>query len=390
MRYQRVKWGATLAVGAVLAVGLLALRRGGPVGAATSRAGRAPACSEPAVAAETDERLWSRAGDRAALLRAIDYSLRYLRGGGAAAAYGVTAPRTGITRRRVQRSLWRLRQLLVACRTPQALQAAIAREFTFYAPADSVHCTGYYEPLYAASRRRHDQFRYPLYRLPPRFGSWPFPHPTRAELEGADALHAPDRLRGHEIAWLRDRLEAYLVQVEGSARLRFENGRIVRIAYAGHTAWPYTGLGRQLVADGKISFEALTQQSLIAYFRRNPQELDAYVPRNRRFVFFREAGGGAPGGSLGLPLTPERSIATDKTVMPPGAPALLQIDFTNPEAVARFGRAHVTRLVLDQDAGAAIQGAGRVDLYCGSGAWAGERAGAINAYGRLRYLLLKE
>ncbi|MDQ3813705.1 MAG: MltA domain-containing protein, partial [Armatimonadota bacterium] len=189
--------------------------------------------ASPALAA-IDDRLWGRPdqpGDRRALVRAIDHSLRYLKTQQAAIAYARQLPQTGITRSRVRRSLLRFRYLLKTSRSPAQLQAAIRREFVCYQSTGqdgmgAVHFTGYYEPIYAASRVPNAIYRYPLYRLPPRFSRWPRPHPTRVELEGVDGLQGHNgRLRGLELVWLRDRLQAYLVQVEGSARLRLTNGR---------------------------------------------------------------------------------------------------------------------------------------------------------------------
>jgi len=349
---------------------------------------------------EEDTRLWRGAGDRQALLQAIDFSLRYLRTKRAAAAYSRQYPRTRISRKRVERSLRRFSALLKAARTAADLRRAVEREFVFYDPltrrtsgstaaATAIHFTGYYEPIYNASRTRNATYRYPLFRLPSQFRHWPRPHPTRAALEGRTGLEFSNQLRGMELLWLRDRLEAYLVQVQGSARLRLTDGTIMSIGYAGTTAWPYTSMGRELVKDGKIPFEKLTLPTVIEYFQRTPQELNRYLPRNRRFVFFRPTHGAAVRGGLGVPLTAERSIATDKSIMPPGALAIAQIQFSNPYAAQVMGTKAMTRYVLDQDAGAAIKGAARVDLFTGTGSHAGRRAGVINSTGRLYYLLLK-
>jgi len=362
----------------------------------TATTQRAPA---PAGLTAHDDRLWRESGqigDRPALLRAIDHSLRYLRTSKAATAYARQSAMTGITRAHVRRSLIRFRHLLKTARSPAELRAALRREFVFYqsvgqTAAGAVHFTGYFEPTYEASRRPNALYRYPLYRVPPNFARWPRPHPTRAALEGADGLRGgAGRLRGLELVWLRDRLQAYLVQVEGSARLRLTDGRMMTVGYAGHTVWPYTSVGRELVKDGKIKFEDLTLQALIQYFRTAPEDLNRYLPRNRRFVFFRETHGAPPHGSLGMPVTAERSIATDKSLMPPGALALAQIDITNPYAIRQLKSRAVTRYVLDQDAGSAIKGAGRVDVFMGTGPEAGARAGVINSMGRLYYLLLKD
>jgi membrane-bound lytic murein transglycosylase A len=347
---------------------------------------------------EDDERLWPQSGkigDRQSLLKAIDHSLRYLQTARAATAYQRQYARTGITRSHVRRSLIRFRSLLRTSRSGSQLRAALKREFLFYQPAaqsgpGAVAFTGYYQPIYAASRVRNATYRYPLYRLPPYFSRWSRPHPTRSQLEGLDGLHPAQPLRGMELVWLRDRLQAYLVQVEGSARLRLTNGRYMTVGYAGSTDRPYTGIGRELVKDGKVRFEDLTQQFLIEYFRYWPQELSLYLPRNQRFVFFRETHGAPPSGSIGVPLTAERSIATDKLLMPPGALALIQVQVSNPYAANVLKTDVVTRYVLDQDAGSAIKGPNRVDVYMGTGTHAGERAGVINSTGRLYYLLLRK
>lgn len=142
-----------------------------------------------------DEQLWGRPGqpgDRQALLKSIDNSLGYLASAGAAQAYQ-RYPVPGITRDRVRRSLVRFRQLIVSSRSPAELKAAVNREFAFYKSVGkdnqgTVLFTGYFEPIYAASRTRTPEYRYPLYRLPADFDRWKRPHPTRAVLEGEDGL----------------------------------------------------------------------------------------------------------------------------------------------------------------------------------------------------------
>ena len=343
----------------------------------------------------TDDPIWSRARDRQALLTAIDHSLRYLQTPKAAAAYQ-KYPVPGVTRDRVQRSLKRFRQLLVTTRSPVELQSAIRREFILYQAIGkdnqgTVAFTGYFEPTYAASRVPTAEYRYPLYRLPPDLAQWPKPQPTRLQLEGEDGLQAAkSRLKGLELVWLRDRLEAFLVQVQGSARLQLTDGKVMSVGYAGHTDQPYVGIGRELVKDGKMRLEDLTLPVLVQYFRQHPAELSLYLPRNPRFVFFRETNGAPATGSLGVPVTPERSIATDKSLMPPGAIALIQTQLPYPNSADQLELRAVSRYVLDQDTGGAIKGPGRVDVFMGTGQKAGDRAGAINATGQLYYLLLKQ
>jgi membrane-bound lytic murein transglycosylase A len=344
-----------------------------------------------------DDRIWGTPtvpGDRQALLVAIDRSLAYLRTAAAAAAYQ-RYPISAFTRDRVRRSLQRFRQLILTVDSPEALQAAVQREFDFYQSngsdgAGTVSFTGYFEPTYVASRVPTAEFRYPLYRLPSGLGRWAQPQPTRIELEGTDGLQgAKGRLRGLELVWLRDRLEAYLIQVQGSARLRLTDGSTMTVRVAGHTDYPYVSIGRELVNAGKFRLEDLSLPVVIDYFRQHPAELNVYLPRNNRFVFFEETRGAPATGSLGVPVTPERSIATDKSLMPPGALALIETQLPLPHLDGQLTTQIASRYVLDQDTGGAIRGAGRVDIFMGSGQQAGDRAGLINTPGHLYYLLLK-
>ena len=339
-----------------------------------------------------DEQLWQRFGDRKALLNAIDYSLRYLQTAQAVRAYQ-KYPVKGITRDRVDRSLRRFRQLILSSRSAQQLQTAVEREFVFYRSTGkdnqgTVSFTGYFEPVHTASRVRTADYRYPLYRAPD-ITNWN-PHPTRVELEGKDGLQSDKgRLRGLELVWLNDRLEAFLVQVQGSARLQLTDGTTMTIGVAAHTNQPYTGIGRELVKDGKLRLEDLNLPNVVQYFQQHPNELDLYLPRNRRFVFFQNTQGAPATGSLGVPVTTERSIATDKSLMPPGAIALIQTQMPTLNANRQLEQRSVSRFVLDQDTGGAILGAGRVDVFMGTGKEAGDRAGLVNATGQLYYLLLK-
>jgi membrane-bound lytic murein transglycosylase A len=356
----------------------------------------APQQIPPAIGADAE--LWQRPdgkkGDKANLLKAIDRSLSYIQTGAAQAAYQ-NYPVPGITRERVRRSLVRFRELLQAAQTPEALSAGVRREFEIYQSVGkdnqgTVDFTGYFEATYRASRTSTAEYRYPIYRVPVDFASWPKPHPTRLQLEGKDGLQGSHgALRGQELVWLRDRIEAYLVQVQGSARLTLTNGKAMTIGVASKTDYPYVSLGKELVKAGKVRLEDLSLPFLIQYFQVHPAELDLYIPRNNRFIFFSETYGLPATGNLGVPVTAERSIATDKSVMPPGALALIQtrMPFYGPnQAIAQKPVSH---FVLDQDTGGAIKSPGRVDIFMGTGSSAKDRAGLINTPGQLYYLLLK-
>jgi membrane-bound lytic murein transglycosylase A len=318
--------------------------------------------------------------DRGRLLKAIAHSLRFM----ASPQSQRRFPVAGITHGQVWRSLVRFQELVSQAERVADLQEAIAREFVLLKVSDQVLFTGYYEPVFRASRVRTEQFRYPLYRLPPDFDRWARPHPTRAELETRDWL------KGLEIAWLADPFEAFLVHVQGSARLDLGQGQVLTVGYAGKTDRPYTSVGRELVRDGKMKLEEVTLQSLQAYFRQHPHELIPYLHRNQSFVFFRETHGQPATGSLGVPVTAERTIATDKSLFPPGAIALIHTELPFPDGRGGYTKRRVSRFVLDQDSGSAIRGLNRVDIFMGTGAIAQERAGLITSTGTLYYLLLRD
>ena len=345
-----------------------------------------------------DEQLWGNfnsSGDLQSLVTAVDYSLQYLATPKAAKDYRRYSG-TKFSLAQVRRSLVRFRQLLVTAKSPRELQQAIESEFEFYQSVGkdnqgTVEFTGYFVPTYRASRVPNAEYRYPLYRKPTNFDNWRKPHPTRVQLEGKDGLQGNKTvLAGHELVWLRDRLEAFLVQVQGSARLQLTDGTQMSITYGGSTNYRYTSIGGELVKDGIFPKEELTLPRLLAYFESHPQALDKYIPRNNRFIFFYETGPKSPNGSLSVPVTAERSIATDKSMMPPGALALIQAPIPQVSSSGTLETRSVTRYVLDQDTGSAIKGAGRVDIFLGSGDLAGDRAGLLNDPGKLYYLLLKQ
>ncbi|NEO25389.1 MAG: murein transglycosylase [Kamptonema sp. SIO4C4] len=345
-----------------------------------------------------DEQLWESfrgSGDKQALIESINNSLRYLNTPGAAKAYeDYSIP--WITRDRVRRSLLRFRELVRNSNSPEELQAAVKREFVFYKSVGSsrydgkVFFTGYYEPIYEASRVPTADYQYPLYRRPANLDSWDTPHPSRTQLEGMDGSGKNSPLAGGELVWLRDRLQAFLVHIQGSARLKLPNGEIMSVGYHGSTDYPYTSIGQAMIRDGLHPADGFTLPKMIGLFRQNPDLLNVYLPKNNRFIFFRETHGAPPMGSIGVPVTADRSIATDKSIMPPGALALIHTQMPIPNGRGGMNTPTVSRFVLDQDTGSAIKSPGRVDIFMGTGEQAGDRAGVTGYRGELYYLLLKE
>ncbi|GAX62109.1 membrane-bound lytic murein transglycosylase [Candidatus Scalindua japonica] len=246
-----------------------------------------------------------------------------------------------------------------------------------------VHFTGYGTPIYDGSLTPTDTFRYPLYGKPADFRK---PYFTRSEIEERDLL------RGTEIAYLKTKLEAYLIHVQGSGQIRLASGEKVYVGYAGNSGHSYTSIGQLLVNDGKVRAEELTLPVLIEYFDRHPDELDYYLKQNDRYIFFKKVPHAVPHGSIGVPVTPMRSIATDKKVFPPGGLAFVAIGTERPGGAGRSGdKWHVEKsfFVLDQDTGSAIKTSARADVFFGIGDDAMYKAGNLNTYGKLYYLLKK-
>lgn len=312
-------------------------------------------------------------------------------------------PYLDISHSRALRSLEVFREVLLSARSAEELQIEILRRFDVYR---SVGCdgrgtvlfTGYCEPIYDGSLVRTEVYRYPLYKQPPdlvkmRDGT-PLgrrtesgeivPYYTRREIEEGALLEG----RGLELVYLRDKLEAYIVHVQGSARIRLPDGKEMEVGYAGKTDRPYTSIGELLIKDGKIKRAEMSLQKIKEYFREHPGELDHYLHQNECFVFFTETKGG-PFGSIGVPVTPLASLATDKTVFPRGCLAFV-------ETVIPVMRNGVVvsepffAFMLDQDTGGAIRSAGRGDIFIGSGPEAELLAGRTYHEGKLYYLFLKE
>jgi len=334
------------------------------------------------------------------LLHAIDGSIEYLEKPSSRNAF----PMANITHERAHASLRRFRDVVANAVSPDDLHGSIVRDFDVYTAygydgRGSVLVTGYCTPIYDASLVRTEQFRYPLYRLPPEIvkaddgtplgmrapdGSLA-PAPTRREIEEGSLFAARDL----ELAWLADPVDAYVVHVQGSARLRLPDGSLRYVGYAGKTDRPYSSLGRALVAEGKITKADVSLPAIRSWLAEHPEQVFQWLWRNESYVFFTEYPEGMPHGSLGFPVTPNRSIATDKSIFPRAAPVFLSV-----EVPASYGTLDATRkfrqFVLDQDTGGAIKAAGRADLYMGVGDDAERVAGRQKHVGRMYYLFLKE
>lgn len=241
--------------------------------------------------------------------------------------------------------------------------------------------TGYYEPLLHGARTRRGAYQYPLYRWPSGYRPGTS-LPSRAELERSGVL------QGSELVWVDDPIEAFFLQVQGSGRIVLDDGGVMRVGFGGSNNQPYRSIGRWLLDHAEITPAQATMQGIKAWARANPTRVTGLLDMNPRFVFFRDmsaaqpasAGGDGPIGALGVPLTPERSIAVDPASIPLGTPVFLST--TRP-----FTNTPMDRLVFAQDTGSAIRGGVRADYFWGLGDDAGDLAGKMKQAGRMWLLL---
>jgi membrane-bound lytic murein transglycosylase A len=273
----------------------------------------------------------------------------------------------------------------VSVRDTQAIRRYFESNFQAFeirnsAGSETGLVTGYYEPVMNGSQTRTSLYSVPLYAYP---SAWrqtrPNPGPSRAELMSSGIL------RGSEIAWVQDPVAAAFMQIQGSGKIRLQDGRVMRLGYAGTNEQPFKSFAQWLLDKKEINRSEATMQGISKWAKRNPDRVNAMLNANPRFVFFKELPGNVsadlgPTGALNVPLTTERSIAIDLQAMPLGAPVFLAT--TKP-----LSDQPLQKLVMAQDTGKAIVGGVRADYYWGSGDAAGELAGRMKQNGKMWVLL---
>lgn len=287
----------------------------------------------------------------------------------------------------------------------------IASHYRVYAspgrsPEREVLFTGYYEPLLKGSLEASGPYQYPLYRRPDdlvtvdlsRFsaeygdkrlvgrytGKSVVPYYDRREIDQKSALAG----KVTPLAWVSDPVDLFFLHVQGSGKIGLPDGREIRVHYHGANGHPYRSIGKLLIEEGKISREEMSLQAIRAYLKRNPGEIRAVLNYNPSYVFFKTETEG-PLGSLGRPLTPGRSIATDRRLFPKGALAFIECQKPLAKGDEEIDEwVPFTRFVLNQDTGGAIRGNARVDLFWGDGPYAELAAGHLKHPGRLYFLVL--
>ena len=260
---------------------------------------------------------------------------------------------------------------------------------------DAGFVTGYYEPIVDGSRTKTDVYTVPVYRRPSNLFVRGFkqdavglpnkgevfrkigrrklvPYYDRAQIEdGAIAG------RGLEICWLKDPTDLLFAQIQGSARVRLEDGSTIRINYDAHNGYPYTPVGRVLIDRGIIPKEQMSMQKIRDWMEQNPDGAQDLRRQNRSYIFFREvqlSDKDEAVGAQGVPLTPGRSIAVDKSLHVYGTPFFIagELPIQSEQSKTPF-----RRLMIAQDTGSAITGPARADLYFGAGPDAARVSGRL-------------
>lgn len=266
---------------------------------------------------------------------------------------------------------------------------------------DEGKMTGYYEPVLYGSRQKKKPYVYPLHTMPddlitvkldelyPQLkglrlrgqvkGQTLVPYDTRAQLSKRN-------LDQFAIAWVEDPVDAFFLQIQGSGRIVLPDGSFMRVGYGDVNGHPYRGIGSYLVSQGYLKSHELSMQSIRAWAKKNPRQLQTVLNQNPSYVFFVERKDQDPSqgpiGAQGVPLTDKGSVAVDRRYYEMGWPIVVDVEQTNPDM--KF-----TQAVVAQDTGGAIRGPIRFDFYWGSGYDAGEAAGKQNSKVKAWVLLPK-
>jgi membrane-bound lytic murein transglycosylase A len=258
--------------------------------------------------------------------------------------------------------------------------------------ADTGLITGYYEPIVEGSRVQTERHRHPVFSVPEDLivvdlaaispelrglrlrgrveGRRLVPYFSRAQIDSR-GVAAP------VIAWISDPVELFFLHIQGSGQVRFEDGTRIRIGFADQNGHPYRSLGRYLIDRGELVLEQASMQGIKAWAASNPGKLQEALNANPSYVFFRELPpSDGPPGALGVPLTPEFSLAVDRRFVPLGAPVYLATTYPLSEE-------RLERMMAAQDTGGAIRGIVRGDFYWGTGPEAGAAAGRMRSQGRM-------
>ena len=294
---------------------------------------------------------------------------------------------------------------------PDVFNRAIRDHFRVYRSTgrpveQDVLFTGYFEPLLHGSRAPGPGFPVPVHARPADLvdidlgafaddlkgrtitgkytGRTVVPYPTRGGIRrqaGFNRIAPP-------VVWLKDEIDLFILQIQGSGRVELEDGQQFNVLYDGSNGRPYRSVGRLLIDQGRIPADKMSMQAIRIYLKKHPREAWAIMDQNPRYIFFKKAKNG-PLGALGQLLTPLRSLAVDRSLLPSAALAFIVVPMPQ---VSQSGNIEKWKayhgFALAQDAGSAIKGPGRIDLFMGAGPRAATAAGHLKHSGALYFLVL--
>jgi membrane-bound lytic murein transglycosylase A len=267
--------------------------------------------------------------------------------------------------------------------------------------------TGYYEPQLKGRRSTSPDHRYPIYGRPEDLLSIDLgafaekykgekiigrvqngavvPYHDRRDIDEAGALFG----KAQALAWVGDPVELFFLHIQGSGRVVFEDGQTLVVGYDTSNGRPYCSIGQLLIDEGRISREEMSMQRIRDYLNQHPGEIQRVLSHNPSYIFFKATPDG-PLGALNVKLTPGRSVALDRRIFPPSALAFVATQKPLSDGTGKVASwADCRRFMLNQDTGGAITGAGRADLFWGSGPYAELAAGHLKHPGKLYFLVLR-
>jgi membrane-bound lytic murein transglycosylase A len=274
-------------------------------------------------------------------------------------------------------------------------------------PKGEVLFTGYYEPQLKGRRSTSPDYRYPIYGRPEDLLSIDLgafaekykgdkiigrvhegavvPYHDRRDIDEAGALFG----KAPALAWVSDPVELFFLHIQGSGRVVLEDGQTLVVGYDTSNGRPYRSIGQLLIDEGRIRSEEMSMQRIRDYLNRHPADIPRVLSHNPSYIFFKATPEG-PLGSLNVPLTPGRSVALDRRIFPPSALTFVTTQKPLSDGMGTVASwADCRRFMLNQDTGGAIIGAGRADLFWGSGPYAELAAGHLKHPGKLYFLVLK-
>jgi len=348
--------------------------------------------------------------DRGSLILAIERNMEYLNRNKPEKTFQYGSDT--FTCRQILESQEKFLALIKENPDPDQLKRAIRKHFQVYRASGRVGSnrvlfTGYFEPVFDARLKRDKIFKYPIYRKPDdlihidlslfsaslkgkriiaRISEQKvLPYYSRHHIEMEKVLEGRDL----EIAWLKDPVDVAFLHIQGSGRLKPPDGKAFVVGYHAANGRPYRSIGRYLLDRGLMTREKMSMQAIRKYLAEHPGIIDEVLGHNPSYIFFRVLENG-PLGSINVPVTPGRTLALDHRLFPKGALAFISCKKPVVNSAGEItGWKAFSRFVLNQDTGGAIRGAGRADLFWGSGAYAEVAAGHMKHDGEL-YILIKK